>query len=136
MATKFFLQNICLSNTRVLALSRRICTESDRFFLTFQNKVKYQVQVTVIKQVTARNCFTVSIFGGSETLWWALRLPIPLCTELEELLCPPHVGSALCHVGTVRLLAAAPATRRVLGSGHALLQQQVGDGVAIKATFL
>lgn len=49
-----------------------------------------------------------SHFGGSETLWGALGLLIPLCTELKELSCPLHVGTSLCHRVTSHLLATAP----------------------------
>lgn len=65
----------------------------------------------MINQVTASNCFTVSIFRGNETLWWSLRLLIALCTELEELSCPLHAGADY---------------ERILRSSQDL-QQQVGE---------
>lgn len=109
MAAKFLLQYIFhLSNTKALALSRRLCTELDTSFLTFQNRVKYQVQFTIAKQVTARNCFTKPIFRGCETLQWALVASLRLPTPWAELLLPTPMGAALWNAETACVPAGVP----------------------------
>lgn len=109
MAAKFLLQYVFhLSNTKALALSRRLCTELDTSFLTFQNRVKYQVQFTTAKQVTARNCFTKPIFRGSETLQWALVASLRLPTPWAELLLPTPMGAALWNAETACVPAGVP----------------------------